>query len=109
MKMQYLLWLLIFVGIPLIIMRVFNHKVLWPHKRTMLLVSFFSLLYCTPWDHLAVYFGQWFFPKESTVGINLGLLPIEEYCFFIFVSMLICCFTLILRDKFRKKGWLKNV
>jgi lycopene cyclase domain-containing protein len=37
------------------------------------------------WDHLALWRGHWLFPVDRTIGIKLGLMPIEEYLFILIV------------------------
>lgn len=35
------------------------------------------------WDYFSVWLGIWSFPNNGTIGIKIGVLPIEEYLFFL--------------------------
>jgi lycopene beta-cyclase len=50
--------------------------------RPLLGVLALAYLTTTPWDSWAVAHGLWSFPPGKTWGLRLGVLPLEEYCFF---------------------------
>src|SRR3972149_11459596 len=85
---SYLIWLSIFVWFPTLLLWIFNFKLLWKYKITLLHIIFFSLIITVPWDLLAVKTHIWIFPKGTNLGIFVGELPLEEYFFFIFVPLL---------------------
>ncbi len=39
------------------------------------------LIIGTIWDNFAIYRRHWIFPGDGTVGINIGLVPVEDYIF----------------------------
>lgn len=45
-----------------------------------------ALLFGTTWDHIAISRGHWSFEAKFLLGPKIGLLPIEEYGFFIIVA-----------------------
>ena len=46
------------------------------------LIAAIALLYTTPWDNYVIAIGAWTYPPDAVVG-TIGLVPIEEYCFFV--------------------------
>ncbi len=51
------------------------------------------------WDSYAVYSGHWFFNDKNLLGVRVGLLPIEEYVFFIVLPVFIITMYQVLRTK----------
>ena len=56
-------------------------------ERIVIPVIFFIIGFL--WDSLAVYRRHWTFEGSGLVGIKIGLLPIEEYLFFLIVPYFI--------------------
>lgn len=101
MKTAYLIWLAIFVWVPLIGLWAYKPKVMWRYRKTLCLCIFWALVFSVPWDLWAVRVKVWLFPADTNIGIILGSLPLEEYLFIVFVTLLVSTFTLLLKDKFR--------
>lgn len=99
---MYLIWLLIFICIPTLIIWLLNFNLLWKYKKTLGHVIFFALVFSIPWDIYAVKTNIWMFPDEGNIGLNIGLLPIEEYLFMAFVSLLIGSIAIVLKYKLRR-------
>ena len=99
MHLTYMKWLILLVCLPLLILWLTNFKFLSKYKRTLGLCVFSGLLIGIPWDFLAIRARIWEFPQENIVGIWIGGLPLEEYLFLIFVTMLISAITLILKHR----------
>ena len=98
--MAYIYWLSIFVWLPLLILWVVNWKYLSRYKKTFLYCIEWALLFSIPWDIWAVKVQIWLFPQDTNIGLWIGGLPLEEYFFIIFVTMLISTIVLLLRRKF---------
>jgi lycopene cyclase domain-containing protein len=93
--MTYSLFLLLFLGIPLLIIS----GLTWLDVRkgrwlpdSLMAVSFWIVLfahvvvavvYTTPWDNYLVATGVWFYEPSLVRGLTLGWVPIEEYIFFV--------------------------
>jgi lycopene beta-cyclase len=60
-----------------------------------------ALLYTTPWDNLIVSMGVWDYDPVLIAGIVLGVIPLEEYLFFLLQTMLT---SLVLLGLARRSG-----
>lgn len=47
------------------------------------------LAWTSPWDNAAVRAGLWSFSPERVSGVVLGVLPLEEYAFFLLQSWVV--------------------
>ena len=54
-----------------------------------------------PWDMFAVSNKIWYFPEGGSLGIHIGILPIEEYLFMITVTAFIVTVIIIFKYKER--------
>ena len=52
------------------------------------LLSLIAVFYTTPWDNYLVATGVWWYDPALVAGITLGVVPIEEYCFFVLQPLL---------------------
>ena len=57
-----------------------------------------AVVYTTPWDNYLVYRGVWTYPPGSVVG-TIGYVPLEEYAFFVFQTVIAGLFYLLLRGR----------
>ncbi|MGA7305281.1 MAG: lycopene cyclase domain-containing protein [Rhodothermales bacterium] len=46
------------------------------------IIAAIALVYTTPWDNYLIAIGAWRYSPDVVVG-TIGLVPVEEYCFFI--------------------------
>jgi len=46
-------------------------------------LSLVVLVWTSPWDNAAVAMGLWGFDPDRVSGLTIGLLPVEEYAFFL--------------------------
>lgn len=53
-----------------------------------------ALIYTSPWDNYIVYHNAWTYPPERVLG-TIGLVPYEEYAFFIIQTVLTALWTII--------------
>ena len=53
------------------------------------------------WDTIAVINGHWYFNEDNLVGIKIGVLPIEEYLFFLIIPYFIVVLYKILKQKIK--------
>lgn len=101
---EYLLWLLIFALLPLVILWIIKFRDLMKYKLVFFLAPIGSLIFSVPWDIIAVKEGIWFYKDSNIIGIWLFGLPIEEYIFIIFVTLLFAIITVLLWKKIGVKG-----
>jgi lycopene cyclase domain-containing protein len=101
MKFAYLIWLAIFVWIPIFGLWAYKPKLMWRHRKTLGLCIFWALVFSVPWDIWSVRANVWVFPPDTNIGIIIGGLPLEEYLFFIFAALFVASLTLVLKDKIK--------
>ena len=101
--MEYIQWLSIFVWAPLLVLWILNWQYLSRYKQTFLYCIGFALLFSVPWDILAVQTQIWQFPQDTNLGIWISGLPLEEYLFMIFVTLLISTTTLLIKRRFERR------
>lgn len=89
--MTYLQFHLVFILPPLLVLALASR----PHLRrlgaralpSLPAVVLLALLYTTPWDSELIRRGVWGYGPERVIG-TIGLIPIEEYLFFILQPLL---------------------
>lgn len=65
-------------------------EILWPRMGWILLSSVGVGGYLALTDWVAIGKGIWFFDEKQTCGVKVGgVVPVEEVCFFVFVSILV--------------------
>jgi putative membrane protein len=86
--MTYLRFHLIFNLPVLILLAALNAFVPWTAGEggALGLVLAAVMIFATPWDNLAVKRGFWNFPRER-YSARLGYAPVEEYAFFVILSV----------------------
>jgi lycopene cyclase domain-containing protein len=87
-EITYLVWLLCFIGLPLIILWARYGAALWQQRRALAWVTVGSLLGGWIWDALAVEVGLWFYDPAHLVGWWWGGLPLEEWLWIAGVTLL---------------------
>lgn len=56
-------------------------------RRGLLLMPLVALVYTTPWDNYLVHRGVWSYGADRVIG-TVGLVPLEEYLFFLLQPLL---------------------
>ncbi len=98
--LAYLIWLAVFVWLPLFVLWAKNIELVRKHTKTLAVCVMGSLMVAVPWDSWATARGMWLFPNNNVIGVYIINLPIEEYLFIIFVTLLSSTATLVLRERF---------
>lgn len=82
--MTYARFLALFLG-PLLLLAVVRARpvVARRHLLFLLALSVVVVAWTSPWDNAAVAAGLWGFDPQRISGIVIGLLPLEEYLFFL--------------------------
>jgi lycopene beta-cyclase len=55
----------------------------------LLVTAGLAVVYTAPWDNLLLAQGVWSYPPGRVLGVTLGLVPIEEYTFFVLQVILV--------------------
>ncbi|MCA9324527.1 lycopene cyclase domain-containing protein [Candidatus Saccharibacteria bacterium] len=95
--MDYVVWLLLVVWIPLGVLWLRHFNYLKHYVRTFRFVVIASLIIAIPWDILAVQSDIWHYFDGHHLGIWLLGLPIEEYLYILTVSVYVATATLLIR------------
>lgn len=99
----YLRFLIIFFLLPIIIFAATRFSCLKKYPKTFVLAVFFTFLFGVPWDTLSVKTGLWWYGAAPTLGIWLGVLPLEEYFFTLLFPIFVVSLTLIFKQHFGRK------
>ncbi len=59
-----------------------------PWAWSVLAVVVVAVLYTAPWDSYIISQGVWSYPPGRVLGLTLGLVPLEEYAFFVLQVLL---------------------
>jgi lycopene beta-cyclase len=93
--MSYVLFLIVFLGIPLAgliyLMRGSLQRI---HLVMLAGVATASVIYTTPWANYLVATRVWYYDPQLILGIPLGYVPVEVYAFFALQALLIGLFAL---------------
>jgi len=94
--MEYLIILIVLFLISLFLQKKYHNR-LYQNKKERILIPLAFFITGTAWDSYAVFMGHWTFEKKHLIGINIGLLPLEEYLFFLIVPYFILTLYTVLK------------
>ncbi len=103
--LSYLAWIGIFVVIPLVALWIFNFSYFKEHIKVFLLAIIGSIIFSFPWDFIAVKEQIWLFEEPYILGIWLAGLPLEDWLFFVLVTVLFTSVTLLFWKKWGNHEW----
>jgi lycopene cyclase domain-containing protein len=87
--MTYAAFLLLFLVPPIVALAVaVRRRVTHLWALGVLGLMALALLYTGPWDHLIIAQGVWSYPPGAVLGPRLGLVPLEEYVFYLLQVLL---------------------
>lgn len=93
--MSYLTFLLIFLVPPIAALLVaLRGRVTRRQWATLALIAAIALAYTTPWDTALVRNGVWSFGPAHIAHLVIGVLPMEEYLFYVLQVLLTGLFTI---------------
>ena len=96
----YFIIMLIFAGIPLLLLWVFYYKILLKHKKILITTVAGSLVFGGIWDNIATLDDVWMF--HNIVNIWIIGLPLEEWFFIILVTLFVTSLSLVLINRGRR-------
>ena len=98
--MSYFTFLALFLLIPSVVLLIALRGRLpawaWPTAAFTTLVA---LAYTAPWDNALIRNGVWSFGHAHVVGVVLGVVPLEEYVFYILQVVFTGLFTIWLLQR----------
>jgi lycopene beta-cyclase len=96
----YLQFLAVFLAAPILFLLVVMRRQLrslpW---LAIAAICCIALIYTTPWDNLLILNGVWTYPPQRVLNIVLGVVPLEEYSFFVLQTVLTSLFALLLSKR----------
>ena len=95
----YLIWLFLFIGLPLLIIAWFGHGVLVQKQRALGLAVLGALVGGWLWDALAVRVGLWYYDPGNITGLWFLGLPLEEWLWILGVTLLFGAITVLLKSR----------
>ncbi|MFO7536917.1 MAG: lycopene cyclase domain-containing protein, partial [Chloroflexota bacterium] len=86
---------------PIAVQLAFGADILWRYRRYVLSSIVILSLYLSATDALAISSGTWTIDPQQSLGIYLGgILPVEEFIFFLLTNILVICgITLLLAQE----------
>src|SRR5258706_12152166 len=96
--MEYVVILLILFGVSLFLEQKFNLH-LYQSRKERILIPLAFFLIGVIWDSYAVVRGHWNFNTEKLLGIKIGVLPIEEYLFFLIIPYTVLTIYRVLKKQ----------
>ena len=96
--LTYMIWLALFIGLPLLALAVAIRRALWRRRRALLWTLAGALAGGWAWDALAVRLGAWYYDSNNILNIWIGGLPIEEWIWIAGVTLLFGCVTVVIVD-----------
>ncbi len=91
--MSYLQLLLIAGSFPFLLIFLLDQEILFKYKKIFWKTTIGSLIFACPLIALSIRFDIWYYPRPLT-GLSLLGIPLEEYLFIIFTSILLTYNTL---------------
>ncbi len=87
--MTYGMFLLVFLVPPIVVLAVaFRKRITRLWSISVLGLMALALLYTGPWDHFIIAQGVWSYPPGAVLGPRIGLVPLEEYTFYLLQVLL---------------------
>ena len=108
--MSYTHFLILFVGIPLILLAWLLRRRLRRIDLSILVrLATIAVLYTTPWDNYLVATGVWYYDPRLVLNHTIGYVPLEEYVFFILQAFLSGLFGVWLWNRFYQHDTSKTM
>ena len=95
----YIIWLALFVGLPLIMLVVTARHMVWRQRRAMAWTLLGALVGGWAWDAGIVKLGAWDYIPEHIVGVWIGGLPLEEWLWIVGVTLMFAAVTVVLEER----------
>jgi lycopene cyclase domain-containing protein len=98
-QFTYIIWLALFIGLPLLTLLVVGRRALWHRRRALFWLLAGALAGGWAWDALAVRLGAWYYDSNNILNIWIGGLPIEEWIWIAGVTLLFGCVTVVFAER----------
>jgi lycopene cyclase domain-containing protein len=95
----YLIWLGLFIGLPLLGLGLRQGRVIWRQRRALAWTVVGSLAGGWLWDAAAVRVGLWYYNPDFLIGWWWAGLPLEEWLWIVGVTLLFGAITLLVIER----------
>ncbi len=108
--LRYMSLILLWAIPPIIIQLLYGLDILWIRKRELFFAISIATIYLAIIDTIAIFNGIWTISTGTSTGILLiGLLPLEEFIFFLVTNILIMFGLLLMVDPMSKSRFFNNL
>lgn len=97
----YIVWLGLFVALPLLALLVAGRRALWRQRRALALALGGALAGGWAWDALIVRLGAWYYDPRFILGQWIAGLPLEEWLWIVGVTLMFGGLTVLLEERRR--------
>jgi lycopene cyclase domain-containing protein len=97
----YLIWLALFIGLPLLGLWLRGRSALPQQRRALAIISLGALAGGWAWDALSVRLGVWYYAPANGMNFWIVGLPIEEWLWILGVTLMFGMLTILLMEKER--------
>lgn len=97
--LTYIYWLILFIGLPLLTLTIWQWRAFWHRRRAIGLALLGAAVGGWAWDALAVQLGAWYYQESNIIGIWIGGLPLEEWLWIAGVTLLFGAVTVVLMER----------
>jgi lycopene cyclase domain-containing protein len=101
MNLEYLIILTGILIVTILLEKIY-HIHLYHNRKERLSVTLIFFIVGVVWDTFAIWRGHWAFPMYKTLGIKIGLMPIEEYLFILIIPYFVLTIYKIFESKWKK-------
>jgi len=95
----YLIWLLLFLGLPIAILFAIKRNVIWQQRRALTLITLGALVGGWVWDALSVQWEVWRYDQNNITRVWFLGLPVEEWLWIVGVTLLFGSLTVVLAER----------
>ncbi len=95
----YLIWLGLFIGLPLIGLAIWGGRVWWRDRRALAWTFVGATVGGWSWDYAAIQLGFWSFEGGHQIGVEFLGLPLEEWLWILGVAWMFAGLALILKAR----------
>ena len=98
----YLIWLALFIGLPVLWLGLRGRSALRPQRRALALIVLGALIGGWAWDALSVRLGVWYYNPANVWNFWIVGLPIEEWLWIIGITLMFGMLTVSLVERERR-------
>ena len=95
----YMIWLALFVGLPLVGLVLVARRQLWRQCRALAWTLLGAVVGGWAWDAGIVKLGAWDYNPDNIVGQWIGGLPLEEWLWIIGVTLMFGALTVVIEER----------